>query len=293
MEKAVLNVSSLRITQGMNEPFSHKNCLAIDIAGHGNFRAPFTGTIKKIYTKDANQVWLESNEKVLYADGTIDYMTLSIWHDNDVSNLSVGKVIKQNEIFYQEGTKGYVTGKHNHVTVGKGKFTGSGWYENEKGQAWCINNQYPINKALFLYKDVKIENDYGYKWERTSDFVVNEITPNVKRDETKNQVEVIVDQLRVRTEPSLKGTILGFAKRGFYNVLDQKQADGYLWYKIANNQWIATDKEWTIYYPASDYKTLYEQEVQKNVKLQEQIVSLTKEKENLQSKIDKAIADLK
>lgn len=173
MEKAVLNISSLKITQGMNDLFSHKNCLAIDIAGHGNFKAPFTGTVKKIYTKDANQVWLESNDKVKYADGTEDYMTLSIWHDNDVSNLYVGKVIKQGEIFYQEGTKGYVTGAHNHLTVGKGKFTGSGWYGNEQGQAWCINNQYDITKALFLHNDVKVINDYGYNWVKTNNFVYN------------------------------------------------------------------------------------------------------------------------
>lgn len=183
MEKAVLNVNVLNITQGMNSGFSHKNCLAIDIAGHNGFKAPFTGTIKKIYTKDANQVWLESNEKVKYADGTEDYMTLSIWHDNDVSNLYVGKVIKQGEIFYQQGTKGYVTGAHNHLTVGKGKFTGSGWYGNEQGQAWCINNQYDITKALFLHNDVKVQNNGGYNWVETKDYNV----------ETKKQEELYLN----------------------------------------------------------------------------------------------------
>lgn len=119
------------------------------------------------------------------------------------------------------------------------------------------------------------------------------VTPNVERNESMNQVEVLVDQLRVRTEPNLKGQILGFAKRGFYNVYEQKEADGYVWFKIADNQWIATNDGWTKYYPATDYEKLYKEEVEKNKKLTEQVTSLTKEKETLQGKIDKAIEDLK
>ena len=177
MQKAVLNLNILKVTQGMNNTFSHKGVLAIDIAGHNGFRAPFTGIIKKIYTKDANQVWLESTDKVKYADGTEDYMTLSIWHDNDVSNLKVGQVIKQGEVFYQQGTKGYVTGAHNHLTVGKGKFTGTGWYKNSVGN-WCINNQYDITKALFVYDKTEIKKSGGYTRTKTSDFEYNKPVSN-------------------------------------------------------------------------------------------------------------------
>ena len=85
MEKAVFNIKKLNVTQGMNGSFSHNGELAIDIGGACEwFKAPFTGTIKRIYT-NTNTVWLESNEKVLYADGTIDYMTIMTHHDNDIS----------------------------------------------------------------------------------------------------------------------------------------------------------------------------------------------------------------
>ena len=179
MEKAVLNVSQLKITQGMNGTTSHRGELALDLgAVCKDFKAPFTGTIKRIYTP-CNAVWLESNEKVLYADGTVDYMTILTIHDNDVSNLKVGKVVKQGEIYYQPGTKGKVTGSHIHVGIGKGKFTGNGWHQGEyqppiKAYAWPINNQYNIVKGLFLYKDVKIVNDGGYKWVITNDFKTKE-----------------------------------------------------------------------------------------------------------------------
>lgn len=168
MEKAVLNVDVLKITQGMNGAYSHKGDLAIDMgAVCKELRAPFTGTIKRIYT-NCNAVWLESNDKVKYADGTEDYMTVMTLHDSDVSNLKVGKVIKQNEVYYQPGTKGKVTGPHIHIAVGKGKFTGNGWYKNDYGN-WCINNQYNIVKGLFLYDKVKIE-DAMYDWTMTNDF---------------------------------------------------------------------------------------------------------------------------
>ena len=111
------------------------------------------------------------------------------------------------------------------------------------------------------------------------------ITPNVERNENKDQVEVLVSQLRVRTTPSTSGKILGFAKEGFYDVLDQKEADSYVWFKIADDNWIATSDEWTKYYPANDYEKMYKEEVEKNKKLEQEIATL-------KEKIDKAIKDL-
>ena len=49
------------------------------------------------------------------------------------------------------------------------------------------------------------------------------ITPNVEKDTTRNQVEVLITELRVRTEPSLNGNILGFATKGYYNVLEETE----------------------------------------------------------------------
>ena len=170
MEKAVLNIDVLNISQGADGGFSHKGDKAIDIVGVNNFKAPFTGTIKKILSND-NEVWLESNEKVLYADGTIDYMTILTLHDNDISNLYVGKVIKQGEVYYSQGSWGNATGDHIHLAVGKGKFTGSGWYKNSYGY-WCINNQIDVYKGLFLYDKVKVINGL-YNWVKTSTFTTS------------------------------------------------------------------------------------------------------------------------
>ena len=78
------------------------------------------------------------------------------------------------------------------------------------------------------------------------------ITPNVEKDETKNQIEVLVPELRVRTEPNLNGQVLGFASIGYYDYYETVDSDGYKWYKIADKNWIASNDEWTVVYPKKE-----------------------------------------
>ena len=76
------------------------------------------------------------------------------------------------------------------------------------------------------------------------------ITPNVDKDVFRNQIEVKVPELRVRTGAGTSYSVLGYASKGYYNYYDVKDADGYKWYKIAEAQWIASSDEWTNVYPA-------------------------------------------
>lgn len=180
MEKILYPSPYMNITQGFKEG-THKACFALDDAGSDGgidfIVAPFTGTIKKIYTSDANEVWLESNEPVLFADGTVDYATMMIAHDNDVSNLYVGQVIKQNGRFYEEGTKGYATGNHVHFEIAKGKFEGTGWHEDEAGY-WSLNNGVNPLDCFMINDDHVILNSYGYKFKHISE--VNEPVTGLK-----------------------------------------------------------------------------------------------------------------
>lgn len=289
MEKAVLMMDYLKVTQGANSSFSHKGDCALDLGGKDSgiddLKAPFTGVIKRNYT-NCNAVWLESLEKVKYADGTEDYMTIMTLHDNSITSLPVGKVINQGTVYYQEGTKGYATGNHIHLAISKGKFSGTGWYKNEYGN-WCANNQYDVHKALFLDSKTKVLDDGGYDWVVTDKYTVDSVTPKVERNDDMDQVEVLVTQLRVRKEPSLKGEVLGYANLGFYNVLDKKETDDYLWVKIAEGQWIATNETdgWTKLYSVTDYKKLYEESLEKTTLLETEV-------KQLKTKIDNAIKDL-
>lgn len=171
MEKIKYPSQYMKITQGYMEG-THAASYAIDEAGSDSgidfMVAPFTGTIKKIYTPDANEVWLESNDKVLFADGTIDYATIMMCHDNDVSNLYVGQVIGQGQRFYEEGTKGFATGNHVHMEIAQGKFTGTGWHQNEAGY-WSLNNAKKPEECYMIDDTHIILNNYGYNFKHVNE----------------------------------------------------------------------------------------------------------------------------
>lgn len=164
MEKPIYPSIYMRITQGYMTG-THADSFAIDEAGMDTgidyIRAPFTGIIKKIYTADANEVWLESIDEVLYPDGTIDYMTILFCHDNDVSNLFIGKKIDKGSIFYEEGKKGNATGNHCHIECAKGKFSGTGWHKNSGGY-WSIDNGKKPEECLWIDDTIKILDSNGY-----------------------------------------------------------------------------------------------------------------------------------
>ena len=209
MEKPIYPLKNLRITQGYQEG-THRNSYAIDNAGLNNeiedVYAPFSGTIKKIYEEDANEVWLESDNPVEYPDGTIDYMTVLFAHDNDISDLYVGKKVVQGEIFYQEGTKGNAIGNHCHIECGKGKFIEPGWIKNENGYYVIINGKKP-EECFWLKKDTNIIDDYGYTFQTLEDNSVEILEPEKE--------ENITGQENTSDEPLL---IYTCTKTGLYGI---------------------------------------------------------------------------
>ena len=181
MEKPIYPLKNMRITQYYNEG-THINSFAIDDAGKDtkieNVYAPFTGTIKKIYSQDANEVWLESDNPVEYPDGTIDYMTILFAHANDISNLYVGKKVNQKEAFYQEGTSGNATGNHCHIECAKGKFQSPGWTANKEGYYVIINGKSP-EECLWIENTTNIINNNGYNFKK----IPEEDTTKLKKED--------------------------------------------------------------------------------------------------------------
>ena len=175
MEKPLFPAKYMRITQGYDEG-THKDSYAIDNGdidyGISNIYAPFTGIIKKTYPNDANEVWLESIDKVEYPDGTIDYMTIMFAHDNDISDLFVGKRINKGDIFYSEGTKGNTKGAHCHIECGKGKFTGTGWHKNNSNY-WSINNSKRPEECLWI--DDSITDLYGVYLKENQKLIIEQV----------------------------------------------------------------------------------------------------------------------
>ncbi|MBQ7296367.1 MAG: SH3 domain-containing protein [Clostridia bacterium] len=97
--------------------------------------------VKRIYgvgTKGTNTLWLESTDKVSFADGTRDFFTMLITHpdDSDLAKIKVGDIYARYEPICREGKDG-ASAYHFHISCGKGKMTGNGWVKNTKGK-WVL-----------------------------------------------------------------------------------------------------------------------------------------------------------
>lgn len=111
-------------------------------------------------------------------------------------------------------------------------------------------NAYGQNQNGKKYFNFASISDNGILGVLRPKIYVSTITPNVEKDIYKNQIEVKVPELRVRTGAGTNKSILGYASKGYYNYYDTTEANGYKWYKIADGQWIASKDEWTTVYPA-------------------------------------------
>lgn len=115
------------------------------------------------------------------------------------------------------------------------------------------NGNYGLNPNYYRYLGCLVNPALG---EQRS--YENAITPNVDRDENKDQIEVKegITDVRVRTNPSLLGDIIGYATPGVYDYFEKVNADDYDWYRIADDQWMAYDAEWENLYPKKEPKEI-------------------------------------
>lgn len=105
MERARFPMEFLRVTQGPNVG-SHAGSKAMDFGGKDTgcdaVYAPFTGRVARVRTDSSHETYFESLEPVEYADGTVDYMTVTLMHDN-VLDVRAGQVLHQGEKIGDEG----------------------------------------------------------------------------------------------------------------------------------------------------------------------------------------------
>ena len=119
---ALFPLPGFHISQRDDETFSHNPSVywATDYLGWGSngriYRCPCYAPvdIKCIWLNrtECVAVW-ESLDQVHLANGMIDYLTMVVYHDNDIENgiTQVGTIKHQGEMFNKTGTGGNVTGK--------------------------------------------------------------------------------------------------------------------------------------------------------------------------------------
>ena len=162
----------VNITQVPNGGYSHKGRKAVDNAGKDtgidDVFAPFDC---KVVWKDTGSaktgIVIQNTVDVLCADGitrNANTIQLMLWHDNYIGDLSVGQLIKQGEVFYQEGTAGKASGNHLHFNVGIGTYQGGYPLVKNSDGNWEIKNEIDPTKIFFLDEDNKVIRLNGMSW---------------------------------------------------------------------------------------------------------------------------------
>ena len=157
------------ISQTENGDFSHEGSYAFDFLGWGaNGRvlecpcyAPVD--IKCVYAPAGNTYRIfESLNKVHFADGSIDYLTIWFNHGNHNASIHLNDIFRQGEQCNETGTTGYATGDHTHIIVGKGKYNGQ-MQVGSQNQNWTLRNQVHIYNTLFV-NDTNLVRPLSYNW---------------------------------------------------------------------------------------------------------------------------------
>ena len=177
MQQAILPFRYVGISQGCYGTTSHIGLKAIDFGWNSKYLAksktlyaPFDGKI--VWRKGTtNCIAFQSNEKVKYADGTEDYMTVISCHDNNAPK--VGATFKQGEAYSRSGTAGGVA-LHTHLEVQKGKFQTYTSIKNTsssgKYSSYIFPNTVLPYEALFVVKDtIYSTGGVKYEWKEVSD----------------------------------------------------------------------------------------------------------------------------
>ena len=187
-EYAMFPAPVMEVTQLAYESFSHGIANAIDIIPHGELIAPFRCTVT--FTDPSwGYVVLQSTGKVLYADGTLDYMTVSYVHSEDIGEMvraqKSGRIICQGEPIYHAGGMGRwnpnAFREHVHLAAYRGHVsavTEDGYYgcgDVYPYDAFLVNPRFTTDchgrgegyKSTDSFMYQKAPDDYRGRWKQT------------------------------------------------------------------------------------------------------------------------------
>ncbi len=255
-------------------------------------------TTNSVRLKSVNKLYIPYKKDPDYL-----YITLTHMNEDNLKQVYKGQVLKKGSKILLEGTDGYATGNHFHITANLGKYYGL--LKNSNG-SWC----YTYDKSLLPNEAFYVDTDYtilintaGYKFQNLPKEELVYIGNPVTRNENVNQIEVVATQLNCRKAPGLNGEFIGFVNKGIYNYTDTKVVDGYTWYHIGIG-WIAYHESWEVLYPKKEIveppkeeETIKpmepeKPEVENPIKPEESVEEDKPEKLNIFQKIIKFIVDL-
>lgn len=171
---ALFPLQELYISQGDTGTYSHdySRYYATDCVGYINgsrvYRCPCYAPVDiELIWKDPTEccaMWKSIN-KVHLSDGSISYIGIIIYHDNDIENntyYSIGTVKRMGQEFCKTGTGGRVSGDHLHIEVGKGIPNLSQYKYHFLDSTDC--KRIRIFNALYINNTTILQNWTGYTW---------------------------------------------------------------------------------------------------------------------------------
>lgn len=147
--------------------YSHLYTYSIDFLGydangrvyHCPYYAPCSCKCVQVSNSGGNSRCYTSLNKVHWPDGTFDYVTFNMVHDNNPIS-SLNDTFTQGDLIGHTGTAGNVTGDHLHLNVAKGSY--QGFYDVGTGH-YQLRNSKHIYNAMYV-NDTVIRQGYGHNW---------------------------------------------------------------------------------------------------------------------------------
>ena len=154
------------LTQGEGGSYSHAGTYAMDFQGYGAngriYNCPYYAPVDLhmvAIADSANHSYVYTSlEEVNFIDGTSDYFTLLVAHDDD--SYTIGRRVNQGQMLGKTGTYGIHTGDHVHMEAKKGTYEGC--HYNSDGVYMLTNSTHLYD--LFGVDDTFLIEDGGYNW---------------------------------------------------------------------------------------------------------------------------------
>lgn len=203
-----------------------------------------TNTTNSVRLKSVNKLYIPYKKAADYL-----YLTLTHMNEDNLKQVKKGQVLKKGSKLLLEGTDGYATGNHFHITANIGKY--HGFLKNSNG-SWCYTYDKSLLPEEAFYIDTSfttIKNSNGSKFKNVP---VDLYGTPVARSELVDQVEILATNVRARTMPStVSGDVLGYMNSGIYNVDEIDIGDGYTWYEV-DGVWFAFSTNWAKLLPKKE-----------------------------------------